>query len=373
MKMKAINEIKIILTGGGTGGHLYPALAIAEEFQHQGGQQILFVGTKRGIESRVVPEYGYAFKSVWIAGWKRGKWLANILVPFKLFVSFFQALQIHIQYRPDMVIGTGGYVCWPLLFTAVLLGKKTALQEQNAYPGVVTRVLSRYVNRVYLSFESSTRFFKRRNHLLFCGNPTRGNMAVENVKDARNNFQITTKDRVLFVFGGSQGAKAINEFVLSNIQTFMDDKTVKLIWVTGPRWAESIRSQISKYGDRILLYPYLKEMHLAYHACDLILCRAGATTIAEITRIGIPVIFIPFAASAGGHQKENAKAMVDSGAAVMVEEKNLGRINLANEIVDLIKDKKKLNHMRKECSRLGKPDSAKKIVQDVNKIVNSVQ
>lgn len=366
---KEIQNLNIILTGGGTGGHLYPALAIAEELKLHGCKNILFVGTKKGIESRIVPEYGYAFKSVWIAGWKRGRWLANIGVPCKLIVSFFQAIAIQMKFRPDMVIGTGGYVCWPLLFTAIMLGKKTAIQEQNAYPGVVTRVLSSYVNRVYLSFKSSVKFFKKKVNLLYCGNPTRENLSIENEKEARQYFNLTPKDRVLFVFGGSQGARAINQFVLNNVKMFMEEKTLKLIWVTGPTWADEIQTQVEMFSDRILLFPYLKEMHLAYHACDLILCRAGATTIAEITRIGIPVVFIPFAAAAGGHQKENAKAMVDSGAALMVEEKTLNRIDLPKEMIALIKDKNKLNHMRKACGLLGKPDSAKEIVRDVINIV----
>ncbi len=368
--MKPLSEIKVILTGGGTGGHLYPALAIAEALQSQGCHKILFVGTKKGIESRIVPEEGYAFKSVWIAGWQRGRLLVNLGVPFKLLVSFFQALYVQLWFRADFVIGTGGYVCWPIMFTALLLRKKTALQEQNAYPGVVTRVLSKYVDRVYLSFEMSGKHFKQSTHLRFYGNPTRMNLAVKNKIEARNYFNFSARDSVLFVFGGSQGAKAINDFILNNTDVFMQEKSLKLIWVTGPRWKDEIASQLKQYGKRILLYPYLKEMHLAYQAADLILCRAGATTIAEITRIGIPVIFVPFAASAGGHQKENARAMVNSGASLMVEENDLKRKDLPKEIIMLIKDKRQLNHMQKSCAELGKPDSAKDIVQDISDLFN---
>lgn len=363
--MKQVQSHTFLFTGGGTGGHLYPAIAIAEILKKDDNVSILFVGTKTGIESRIVPDHGFLFETVWIAGWKRGRILANCLVPLKMLVSFFQALSILSNNKPAAVIGTGGYVSWPVLAASRFLRKNIFLQEQNAIPGVVTRMMAAHATGVFLSFEASRKYFKRQDHLFLCGNPTRDSLEIKTSEEARKHFNLSGSDKVLFVFGGSQGARIINESLLQNLNELIQIPNLKIIWVTGPRWHGLIKEEIASFDDHIHLLPYLEDMSLGYKACDLILCRSGATTMAEITRLGVPAIFIPFAAAAGGHQQQNAEALVKEGAAGMILESEIWD-KLVPEIKSCIEDDQLLKSMRKKCLTFGMPNATQCIIDIIN-------
>ncbi len=363
--MSQVKRYTFLFTGGGTGGHLYPAIAIAEVYQKNDDAELLFVGTERGIESRIVPEHGFDFKTVWIAGWQRGRILINLLVPLKMLVSFFQAISIVLRYKPAAIIGTGGYVSWPVLAAALFLQKSVFLQEQNAIPGMVTKMMAQHAKGVFLSFDASRKYFKRQDNLYLCGNPTRDSLEAKNVQDARNHFSLSQTDKVLFVFGGSQGARIINESLIQIADELVQIPNIKVIWVTGPRWFDEIQDTIASYQDKIHLMPYMQDMGLGYKACNLILCRSGATTMAEITRLGIPAIFVPFAAAAEGHQQKNAEALVQGGAAEMILENELDK-QLLVRIRDLIQNDKVLNEMQKKCLTFGRPDATQCILMNIN-------
>ena len=357
--------MRVLLTGGGTGGHLYPGLAIAAEFQRRVPCRILFVGTKYGLEATVVPGKGYDFYTVWISGFRRGEILKNVLFPVKAVLSLVQALWVVVRFQPDVVIGTGGYVSWPVLMAAVLLRKKTVVQEQNAIPGVVTRVLAPFVDSVHLSFESSKVFFPNRVQVRVSGNPTREDLGTFSRKDGCRRFGLRTDLKTVFIFGGSQGALGINEAVLVLLDRLMRRSDVQMLWATGPRWFDEIQKKTRAYEERVRVQSYIQEMGMAYSVSDLVICRAGATTVAEVARVGVPAVYIPFPGAAGGHQEENARTMRQAGAAELVLEEEMFQGKLAEVVFALLDDSQRRREMAKRVKRFGKPEAARMIVDDV--------
>jgi UDP-N-acetylglucosamine--N-acetylmuramyl-(pentapeptide) pyrophosphoryl-undecaprenol N-acetylglucosamine transferase len=355
----------VLITGGGTGGHLYPALAIAGEFSRRIPCEILFVGTKRGLEGRLIPEKGYRFRSVWISGFRRGKLWANLLFPVKVFVSLVQALILVDRFQPDVLIGTGGYVSWPLLMAGILLRKRTVIQEQNWMPGVATRVLAPHVNSVHLSFETSRRFFRHQSNLMMSGNPTRDDSEGYSRNQGYLEFGLQPGRKTLFIFGGSQGARSINQVMLGLLESLMEKEDLQILWGTGPRWFDEIREKTEGYSDRVRVLPYIQTMGMAYSVGDLLICRAGATTVAEVARLGLPAVFIPFPAAAGGHQEGNARVLLQAGAAEMVLEEEMRGGKLENVLIPLLNDSRRRREMGKRARRFGKPDAAVTIVDDV--------
>ena len=357
--------MKVVFTGGGTGGHLYPGLAIMEELEKRIPCEILFIGTKRGLEARIVPQKGYPFRTVWISGLRRGRILKNVLFPVRMLISLLQALVIIMIFKPDVLVGTGGYVSWPVLTAGVLLGRRTVIQEQNRAPGLVTRLLAPRVDSVHLSFDASKKLFRKKSNLHVSGNPTRNDLEVYDRNQAYKHFGLDSGKRTLFIFGGSQGARSINQAFLDIVDTMLEKTDVQILWATGPRWYEEIGERMRCYSRRVRVFPYIHEMALAYGVSDLILCRAGATTVAEVTRLGIPVIFIPFPAAAGGHQEENARVLWEAGAAEMVLEDEISVGKLEEVILRVIFDTKSRERLGDMAKKFGKPDAAKKIVDDI--------
>jgi len=357
--------MRVVLTGGGTGGHLYPGLAIVEELNRKVDCKILFIGTKRGLEVRVVPDLGYEFRTVWISGLKRRKIFSNIIFPLKMIVSLFQALWILKRFQPDVVVGTGGYVSWPVLTASILLKKKTVIQEQNRAPGLVTKILAPYADSVHLSFEDSVKFFKKKSNLKLSGNPTRKELDNYSKEDGYRRFGLMPEKKTLFVFGGSQGAQAINQAVLGILDRLMNENDLQILWATGPRWIDEIRKKTEIFGNRICALPYIKNMGMAYAVSDLVVCRAGATTVAEITRIGLPTIFIPFAGAANGHQEKNARLLWESGAAEIVLESEISQGKLERTILSLIKKPARRKEIATKVREFGRPDAASVIAEDI--------
>ncbi len=357
--------MRVLLTGGGTGGHLYPALAIAEELKKRIACHILFVGTRTGLESRVVPDKGYGYKMIWISGLRRGKIWVNCFFPFKMMVSLFQALVIVIRFRPNVVLGTGGYVSWPVLTGSILLRKKTMIQEQNQQPGLVTRICAPFVDSVHLSFEESKCFFKKQSHLHVSGNPTLWNITLDRRDLGYQQFGLRSDRMTVFIFGGSQGARGINQAVLSVLDRLMERSDLQLLWATGPRWFEEIKNRIGSLENRVRVVSYIEDMGLAYSVSDLLVCRAGATTIAEVTRLGLPVIFIPFPGAAAGHQEKNAGVLWEAGAAEMVLESQIGDGKLGEVLFSLLDSPARRFEMARRAKKYGRPDAASAIVNDL--------
>jgi len=356
--------MRVVAAGGGTGGHLYPAIAIIEALKKRCDCEILYIGTKHGIEARVIPEKGYMFQTIWISGLQRGRVARNFLFPLKMLVSFVQALVIVARFKPDVVLGTGGYAAWPVLTAAVLLGKRRIIQEQNLKPGLVTRLLAPRMDAVHVSFEASKKFFTKKSHLAVSGNPTLDDLEEATREAGYRHFEPSPTKTTLFVFGGSQGARSINQAVLHSLPHLMKNKRVQILWAAGPKWAESVRKGCETFGNRVRIFPYIQEMGMAYRVSDLVICRSGATTVAEIARLGILAVLVPFPGAAGGHQEENARVLVEAGAAEIVLDVQLAE-RLETVITGLLKDGKRRMEMRRNIKALGMPRAAQTIAGDI--------
>jgi UDP-N-acetylglucosamine--N-acetylmuramyl-(pentapeptide) pyrophosphoryl-undecaprenol N-acetylglucosamine transferase len=357
--------LKVVLTGGGTGGHLYPGLSIADELARRVPCTFLFIGTKRGLESTVVPGRGMPFKTVWIGGLKRGRFLANLLFPVKMAVSFFQSLAILLRFRPDLAVGTGGYVSWPVITAASMIGCHTVIQEQNEKPGLVTRTLARRADAVHLSFAGSALFFRKNARIHVSGNPTRADLMQPRSEAAYGRFGLNPERVTVFVFGGSQGAAGLNAAFVQMAETLMTRTDIQILWAAGPRWSGDIESKMRPWADRIRVFPYIAEMGLAYAVSDLVVCRSGASTAAEVARLGLAVIFVPFPASADGHQEANAAAMAGAGAAGLVREGSDFVPRLEAEALRLIRSPESRQALSAGIRTFARPDAAETIVTQI--------
>lgn len=355
--------MRIIFAGGGTGGHLFPALAIADEVRRmKPDAEILFVGTKGRIEASAVPRSGFSLQTIWISGFSRRLTPRNLVFLLKLVVSLCQSLTIIRRFRPDVVVGTGGFVSGPVLFIATLLKIPTLIQDHNSYPGVTTRLLSSRVSEVHIAFENSRRYFKRQDNLRLSGSPVRRAGTVEK-HDALRYFQLHTSKKTLFVTGGSQGSASINR----SVSKLLDDviaRDVQIIWQTGTADYDTIKFKCVPFGSNIWVGQFIEKIDYAYAACDLALCRAGATTITELMQRGVPAILVPYPFAAANHQVENAKAMVEAGAAEMILDNELDTM-LKDSLIRLMDDDEKRRAMSRQCSKLSKPDAALRIAQSV--------
>ncbi len=355
--------MKVIFAGGGTGGHVFPAIAIADEVKKlHPSAEILFVGTKERIESRLVPQKGYLFRTIWISGFRRKLSLDNLLFPVKVLVSLFQSFILLKSEKPDVVVGTGGYVCGPVLYVATLLKIPTVVQEQNSLPGVTTRLLSARVTEVHLMFESAIQHLKRSDNVKITGNPTREILGSIVKRDALKYFGFLESKKTLLVLGGSLGALSINNAVVRCLKD-LGNAGIQIIWQTGEQDYERIKSLSGEFPD-VKVFKFIESMEYAYAAADLALCRAGAITIAELTRLGVPTVFIPYPYAAANHQVENAKAIVKANAAEMILDHEADR-KTGETVLGLISDDARLKKMHENSLMLGKPAAAKEIAQSV--------
>ncbi len=354
---------KILLAGGGTGGHVYPALAIADEIKRLAPKtEFLFVGTKGKIEERVVPQRGYPFRTIWISGFHRRLTPGNLPVPLKVVVALAQAFFLIKRFRPDVVVGTGGYVCGPVLSVASWLRVPTVVHESNSYPGVTTRLVAHRVSKVLITFEATKQWLKRLDNVEIVGTPTREILGTVTKDEGQRFFQLGTDKSVVLVFGGSLGASSINNAVLSMREDFVKNN-VQLIWQTGQADFERVRQAVGveKIG---WMGPFIDHMEYAYAAADLAVCRAGASTIAELTRVGLPAIVVPYPQAAADHQTLNATALVDAGAAVMVRDSEIQH-RLKPELFDLLRDESHRRNMAKASKSLGKPGAGIEIARNI--------
>lgn len=357
----------ILVAGGGTGGHLFPALAIADEIKNlQPDAAFLFLGTRGKIEARVVPQRGYAFRTIWISGFHRGLTIDNLLFPLKVLVSLVQSFFVIRQFRPDVVIGTGGYVCGPVLSVASMLKIPTVIHESNSYPGVTTRMLAMRATKIFIAFDDARRWLKRTDHVTLVGTPTREILGAVSRSASRDFFRIDPNKKTLLVFGGSLGAASINNAVLETVDDLLNGG-IQLIWQTGQTDFERVRAAIG-YKSIGWLGAFIDRMEYAFGAADLVVCRAGATTLAELTRLGKPAIVIPFPHAAGDHQTHNARSLAEAGAAVMIADSN-ARQKLKAVALGLLGDPERLEKMGRASARLGKPEAGRTIAATILEMI----
>ena len=359
---------RFLFAGGGTGGHLFPAVAVAEKIKMMIPEaEILFIGTKSKIEGAIVPQLGFKFQSIWIKGFSRKINLENLLFPLKLFISIIQSILINVKFKPKVAIGSGGYVSGPAIIGSSLTGAKIILLEQNSYPGITTKLLEKYAQEVHISFEDSKKYFRNIKKLLLTGNPIRTGLALTKKDDALNEFGLLPFNKTLLVIGGSLGAASMNEAVAESIKKF-NEKGIQLIWQTGNGYFDKYKNLAS---DFVKILPFISKMNLAYSACDLLLARAGATTIAELLALGIPSILVPSPNVAENHQYFNAESLANNNAAILLEDKNM-KSELADKIIFTIMNEEKIKQLRQNALALAKPDAAEIIAGNAIKYAQGI-
>lgn len=364
--------LNILFAGGGTGGHLFPAIAIADEIRKiQPDAVITFAGTRDKIEARVVPQRGYKFAVITISGFRRKLTPGNVLFPFKVMIALAQSFSLIRRLKPHVVVGTGGYVCGPVVYVASLLGIPTLIQEQNSYPGVTTRLLASRATQVHLTFESSKRYLRRTDNVSVTGNPTRATLGTITRFEGAGFFQLDPQKRTLLVFGGSLGARSINDAVLQMLPR-LAAAGIQLIWQTGEGDDERIRSLLKEYSGAgwLRVLKFIERMEFAYAACDLALCRAGATTIAEMARAGVPSVLVPYPYAAADHQTGNARAMAESGASVMIRDGEL-TTRLQSTVMELLQKPDILKQMAEKAAAFSKPKAAAMLARAVIDLANA--
>jgi UDP-N-acetylglucosamine--N-acetylmuramyl-(pentapeptide) pyrophosphoryl-undecaprenol N-acetylglucosamine transferase len=354
--------MNVLFAGGGTGGHLYPAVAMAGELRKLVPDVVIsFAGTAGGIEATEVPRLGYRLHLIPVRGLKRGGSLANIVANVGVIADFIAALGRAValigREAPDVVVGTGGFVSAPLLLAAQLMRKKTLIQEQNAFPGVTTKLLAVLASEVHLSFEEARRFLVKKKQLFVSGNPSRL-FELQPSSVARAQFSLYEERPTLLVFGGSRGARSINNAVLQGLGDII--ASANLIWQTGSLDFERIKSQVLS-SPYVWVAPYIENMGAAYSASDLVVCRAGASSIAELTNIGKPSVLVPYPHATGDHQRHNARALVACGAALVVEDDCLAGTASIQGILELLHNADRLGSMGEASRKLAYPDAARKL------------
>ena len=348
--------MRLIMAGGGTGGHLFPGLAVAREFRRRdAGTEILFVGSKWGIEGRVLPREEFSLKLLPIRGIKGRGLLGFMEALYSLPLSFFRSLGIIRGFRPECIIGLGGYASGPLLLAGTIRRIRCAIMEQNLRPGLTNRILGWMVDRIFTSYGESTSYFPR-SKVVETGTPIRWH----DLPRVNGGEKLT-----LFVFGGSAGAHRINVCVLDALEMLRDfAQGLRVVHQTGEADFGSVRDAYSSLGFESEVHPFIQKMELAYAVADLIVCRAGASTVAEITAFGKAAILVPYPYAAYDHQRWNAEALRARGAAEVILDQELSGERLAGLIRTLCQNRERLEAMGKAAAQLGRPEAAKRIVDE---------
>ena len=359
---------RIILSGGGTGGHIYPAISIANEIKNRdNNSEILFVGAKDKMEMNIVPIHGFKILGLWISGFNRKNIFKNLLVPFKLLVSTFQAIIIIKKFNPNVVVGTGGYASGPTLFVANLFKIPTLIQEQNSYPGITNKILSKKVKTICVAYKNLEKFFPK-NKLVLTGNPVRSTISSNSdyFDESINYFKLDNNKKTLLVVGGSLGSREINKAVYSMVD-YLEYLNLQVIWQCGKLYYDDYKSKVD--SENIKLYDFIDQINLAFSVSDFIVSRAGASSVSELSIVGKPVIFIPSPNVAENHQLKNAEAIVNNEAAILIEEKNL-KEDLKKEISMLNSSSELRNKLSKNIKKLAFVNATNEIVDEIKKIMN---
>lgn len=363
--------IRVLLAAGGTGGHVYPAIAIADAIKDRSpDSEILFVGTRDRMEWQTVPKSGYEIKSVWISGFHRRLTPQNLLFPVKLLTSIIQSYSILNSFKPDVVISCGGFAAGPIGWVAAKKGIPIVIQEQNSYPGVTNKLLAKHASMIFTAFEDAADYLPKEK-ISLTGNPVRKQLTKSDRSVSLEQFGFKKKRPVLLVLGGSGGALALNNAIKEHIEELHDSLGIQIIWQCGKKYYDGLKQTVDvEEFSGLRLVPYIENMPAAYSAADLVLTRAGASTCSELMLLGQPAILVPSPNVAGDHQSKNAQSMVDAGAAVRLNEKKLvGK--LPDTVKQIIFDHEKLNKMSKAMSGLAKPNAASTIAKEIFTLVTN--
>ncbi|BDB51790.1 undecaprenyldiphospho-muramoylpentapeptide beta-N-acetylglucosaminyltransferase [Flavobacterium ammonificans] len=357
---------KFILSGGGTGGHIYPAIAIANELKSRfPDADILFVGAKDKMEMQKVPQAGYPIQGLWIAGLQRRLTFDNALFPVKLLSSLLKSWQIIKQFKPDVVIGTGGFASGPLLQMANSAGIPTVIQEQNSYPGITNKLLSKKANAICVAYEKLERFFPKEK-IVLTGNPVRQDLIEVQSKRAegRAHYNLDPNKKTILILGGSLGARRINQLIEKELE-FFASQNVQLLWQCGKFYLDEYQKFNS---ENVQVMAFIERMDLVYAAADVVISRSGASSVSELCIVGKPVIFIPSPNVAEDHQTKNAKSVADKNGAILIRESELDS-NFESTFSDLITDEKKQNELSQNINNLALPNATKAIVEEILKLI----
>ena len=354
--------MKIAVSGGGTGGHIYPALALIREIQKKDKNvEFLYIGTEKGLESKLVPRENIPFKSIHITGFKRKISFENVKTVLRFLKGVRDSKKMLKEFQPDVVIGTGGYVCGPVVYGAAKMGIPTIVHEQNSIPGLTNKFLSRYVDKVAICFEEAREFFPEKKVVL-TGNPRASEVLGQDGIKGRLSSGLKLKVPTVLIFGGSRGARPINEAVVKSL-TELSSKPYQVLYVTGDVHYEEVKKEVELVGnpDNVIIKPFIHNMPEVLAGVDLTVSRAGATTLAELTSLGIPSILIPSPYVTDNHQEKNALALSDNGAARLLLEKDLTGPKLVENIDQILGNEEKLADMKKAAKKLGIPDAAARL------------
>ena len=374
--------MRVLISGGGTGGHINPALAIADKIKRENeNAEIECVGTKRGLEATLVPKAGLKIHFIKVRGFKRSLSLTNIDAAVKAVTSVMEAKKIIKAFKPDIVIGTGGYVCWPVLKAASKMNIPTAVHESNAFPGVTTRMLSTYLHVIMLDFEDSKKYLACDRHkLVRVGSPVSEKMLSANKETARKSLGIDIDEKVVLSAGGSLGAMALNENVFELIKNYTLPSGIRHIHATGNAGWEEQKEKYKSLGfeqkdedtlvkGKVTVCRYIYNMHELLPACDVEICRAGAMTLSELSVLGKAAVIIPSPYVTNNHQYKNAKVLCDKNAAVMIQEKELNGENLTNAVKELVENDEKRKAIENNVREFAVTDTTERIYGIIKKLV----
>ncbi len=362
-----MQQPRFIISGGGTGGHIYPAVAIANELKVRFPEaKFLFVGAQDKMEMQKVPQAGYEIKGLWIAGLQRKLTFQNALFPIKLASSLLKSFFIIKSFKPDVVIGTGGFASGAVLKVASLFGIPTVIQEQNSYPGITNKLLAKKANAICVAYENLERFFPK-DKMILTGNPVRQDLLVKADKSEANAyFELDESKKTIVILGGSLGARRINQLIEKELD-FLVAQNCQIIWQCGKLYFE----EYNKYNDNknVQVVAFIDRMDLVYAAADVIISRSGASSVSELCIVGKPTIFIPSPNVAEDHQTKNAKAIVDKKGAILLKENELNE-KFETTFSDVISNENLQIELSQNLKKLAKPNATKDIVEEIIKLIN---
>lgn len=362
---------RAIISGGGTGGHIFPAIAIADEIKRRNpAAEILFVGAEGKMEMEKVPAAGYPIKGLQIVGFKRKLALSNFILPFKIIKSLWKAKSIVKEFKPQVVVGVGGYASGPTLKAATMLKIPSMVQEQNSFPGKTNKILSKSVSKICVAYEGLERFFPK-DKIILTGNPVRRDMVVIDGKreEAQLFYQLDPSKKTILIIGGSLGAKTLNESVVNDYDK-LTQSDVQLIWQCGKLYHQDLTERLGgKEAENIKRMQFIERMDLAYAAADIIISRAGAISVSELCLVKKPVILVPSPNVAEDHQTKNAMALVNKEAAILVKDME-AREKLIDQALNLVKNMDACSKLSENIELLGKPMATERIVDELEKMLS---
>jgi UDP-N-acetylglucosamine--N-acetylmuramyl-(pentapeptide) pyrophosphoryl-undecaprenol N-acetylglucosamine transferase len=362
-----MRKLKFIISGGGTGGHIYPAIAIANELKSRFSEsEFLFVGASDKMEMQKIPQAGYNIEGLWIAGLQRKLTLQNMMFPFKLMSSLWKSRKIIKKFKPNVVIGTGGFASGPLLQMANSLNIPTVIQEQNSYPGITNKLLSKKANAICVAYENLERFFPK-HKIVFTGNPVRQDLL--NIETKRQEgisyFNLDDDKKTLLILGGSLGARRVNQLIEKELD-FLLANGIQVFWQCGKLYYEEYQHFDEKKNVQVVAF--IDRMDLIYAAADFVISRSGASSVSELCLVGKPTIFIPSPNVAEDHQTKNAKAIIDKNGAILLRENELEE-KFETVFSDLITNENLQTELSQNIKKLAKPNATKDIVEEISKLI----